>query len=76
MQSPERVSGLEFGFRLWGPLSLTAGAQGIVAGEAYHACGQQVRPNAALGTLGVRVDFLNTKASSWVAPFVEARLRD
>lgn len=62
---------LELGVRFWGPLSFTASAQGIVAGEAYRACGREVRPNAALGTVGLRVDFLNTKASSWVAPFVE-----
>jgi hypothetical protein len=63
---------LELGVRLWGPLSLTGGATGVFVGESYMACGKSVRPDAAIGTLGMRVDFLNSKASSWVAPFVEA----
>ncbi len=62
---------LELGVRVWKPLSLTAAAQGILAGEEYTACGRDRRPNAVIGTGGLRVDFANGKSSSWLAPFLE-----
>jgi hypothetical protein len=63
---------LEVGVRLFGPLSLDVGATGVLAGEAYLACGELRRPSAAFGALGLRADLANGKSASWVAPFVEA----
>jgi hypothetical protein len=63
---------LELGARLFGPLSVTFGAQGVLAGVEYDACGKTERPNAILGAAGLRVDFANGKSASWAAPFVEA----
>jgi hypothetical protein len=63
---------LEFGVRLWGPLSLAVAGQGVLMGGAYEACGELQRANAALGTAGLRLDFGNGKSASWLVPFVEA----
>jgi hypothetical protein len=63
---------LELGVRLFGPLSVTVGAQGVLVGEQYDACGKTERPNAILGAAGLRVDFANGRSASWAAPFVEA----
>jgi hypothetical protein len=65
---------LELGVRLFGPLSVTLGAQGVLAGEQYVACGQPRRPNAILGAGGLRVDFGNGKSASWAAPFLEGHV--
>jgi hypothetical protein len=62
---------IELGLRLWGPVSLDAGATATLAGEGYQACGSFRRPNAITGTAGLRVDFANGKASSWLDPFLE-----
>jgi hypothetical protein len=62
---------LELGARLWGPLSVDVAAVLVVAGEAYSACGELRRPNAVLGTAGVRADLANGKSASWADPFVE-----
>ncbi|HEY7953676.1 MAG TPA: hypothetical protein VII38_00225 [Polyangia bacterium] len=65
---------LEFGARVWKPLSIDVAAQAVLAGEEYEACGRPRRPNAILGSGGLRVDFKNGRSASWVAPFVEAHL--
>jgi len=63
---------LELGARLFGPLSVTLGAEGVLVGEQYQACGKLERPNAIVGGAGLRVDFANGKSASWAAPFLEA----
>lgn len=62
---------LEFGARMWGPLSLAATVTGTLAGEYSTACGQPVRPNALGGALGVRADLANGRSAAWVDPWVE-----
>jgi hypothetical protein len=63
---------LELGARLYGPLSLTVLGTGVLMGAAHEACGALKRANAALGAVGLRVDFANRKSASWVSPFIEA----
>ena len=63
---------LELGVRIWGPLSFTTGATGVLSGDYYTDCGQPRRANAILGHAGLRVDFNNRKSDSWLDPFVEA----
>jgi hypothetical protein len=63
---------LELGARLFGPLSVTVAAQGVLVGEEYTACGATRRPNAILGAGGLRVDFANGRSGSWASPFLEA----
>jgi hypothetical protein len=62
---------LELGARIWGPLSVDLSATGILTSARYLACGEERRPNAALGALGLRADLANGKSASWVDPFVE-----
>lgn len=62
---------LEVGLRVWKPLSLTVAADAVLAGEEYQACGHTRRPNAVLGTAGVRVDWANEHGDSWLDPFFE-----
>jgi hypothetical protein len=62
---------VELGVRIWGPLSITAALGGVLVGGTYASCGDLTRPNAVLGTAGLRVDFANGKSASWAAPFVE-----
>jgi hypothetical protein len=62
---------LELGARLWGPLSVDVAATGVLTADHYLACGEERRPNAALGALGLRADLFNGKSASWVDPFVE-----
>lgn len=62
---------LEVGARLWGPLSVSVAGLGIFSARESEACGAAQRPNAAIGTLGVRADLFNHKSASWLDPFVE-----
>jgi hypothetical protein len=62
---------LEVGARVWGPLSVGAGATGVLSGDYYIACGEPRRANAILGTFGVRVDFNNARSNSWLSPFID-----
>jgi hypothetical protein len=62
---------LEFGARIWGPLSVTVAASGVWVGSQSTACGKERRANAGLGSAGLRVDFGNGLSKSWVAPFIE-----
>jgi hypothetical protein len=59
--------------RVWGPLSFDLHVEGVLAGEAYFACGGLRRPNAALGGVGLRADLAHGKSAPWVDPFVELR---
>jgi hypothetical protein len=63
---------LELGVRLAGPLSLAAGATGMLTGDSSQSCGELRRPSAIWGHAGLRVDFNNRKGDSWLDPFVEA----
>jgi hypothetical protein len=65
---------LEFGARIFQPLSVTVAGEGVLVGEEYDACGKTRRPNAILGAAGLRVDFANGKSASWLAPFLEAHV--
>ncbi len=63
---------LELGVRLWGPLSVTLGGTAVISSREVTRCGEPVRANAVLGSLGLRADLRNTKSASWIDPFVEA----
>lgn len=62
---------VEFGARVWGPLSLDALVTATVAEEWSQSCGQPVRPNAVAGAVGVRADLANSRASPWLDPWAE-----
>jgi hypothetical protein len=61
---------LELGVRIFGPLSLDVALHGMLTNDLYVACGETIRPHAIYGTAGVRVDFINKLAGSWVDPYV------
>lgn len=63
---------LELGVRLAGPLSLVAGATGMLSGDYWDTCGEPRRASAFLGHAGLRVDFNNKKSDSWLDPFIDA----
>jgi hypothetical protein len=63
---------LAIGVRVWGPLSVTAGATGVLSGDHYESCGGPRRANAIVGHAGLRVDFNNKHGDSWLDPFIEA----
>ena len=63
---------LELGARIWGPLSFSLGGMAVLASRAVTSCGALVRPNAALGTIGLRANLRNGRSASWIDPFIEA----
>jgi hypothetical protein len=63
---------LDLGLRIWGPLSASLGATGVLSGDYWVTCGEPRRANAILGHAGLRVDFNNKKGDSWLDPFIEA----
>ena len=62
---------LELGARMWGPLSLTLGGTALISSREVVHCGEPVRANAVLGSLGLRADLRNSKSASWIDPFLE-----
>ncbi len=62
---------IDLGVRIWGPLSASVGATGVLSGDTYTACGSVRRANAVIGHAGLRVDFNNRRGDSWLDPFVE-----
>jgi hypothetical protein len=65
---------LELGVRAFGPLSFDFGVTGVAATVLEVDCGVARRPHAVFGSAGVRIDFVNRRAGSWVDPFLESHL--